>query len=598
MYTLTFLSTIGGFLFGYDAGIISGAMLLLVAEFDLTLHQQGLIVSTTLLGCIVAAFGVICLTECFGRRRTIQLNSIVFTVGAGMMAASSGLQTLLAGRFVVGLAIGVASVVVPMYIAEAAPPAQRGTFVALNHVLVAGGHFVACVVAGLFTSADLPHSWRWMFGLAAVPAALQFLGFLFLPESPRWLAKHRGKESARRVLRQLRGRDDVGVELASILASIDENSHTESGACRYCAAVQDAPVRRALTLGCMLQLIQQLTGINTVMYYCGTLFVMAGFTSPAVAIWLTAGVSFVGWLSCWLGVLAVDRLGRRKLTLISLATVVLALLALGAGFFWLERASAVAIKHPSGHSENGTNGAFESRWGSAHACAYHRTCLDCAADSSCGFCSASNSTSGRVAVHGFCVSGNASGPAPGQPLALCESLVDNDAGVAAQTGRTSSLRSSGASVGFTWRVRACFDGAGFEANLGGKIAFAATALYLAAFQPGMGAMPWTLNSEIYPLHARSFGMSVSTITHWVANFLISYTFLPWIDLVGAPFAFWSYATCGVLGWGWLVCRLPETRGLGLEEIEEVFTRYADRVAKEYARRDPASLDVHKYVHVR
>ena len=151
---------------------------------------------------------------------------------------------------------------------------------------------------------------------------------------------------------------------------------------------------------------------------------------------------------------------------------------------------------------------------------------------------------------------------------------------------------------FDWRFRTCFEGLGFQGNVGGNIAFAATAVYLAAFQPGMGAMPWTLNSEIYPLHARPLGMSVSTMFHWSTSLLVSYTFLPWVNVVGAPFAFWSYAIFGLLGWGWLMCSLPETRGVSLEEIEELFTRYADRVAKEYARRDPSSLDVHKYVRVK
>lgn len=598
VYTLTLLSGIGGFLFGYDTGITSASMLLLVADFQFTPHEQSLIVSTTLIGCIVAAIGAIFFTECFGRRRTIQLSSLVFVAGAVTMAKATGLHTLLAGRFVVGLAIGVASVVVPMYIAEVAPSAQRGSLVALNHVFVTGGHFTACVVAAVCTHVDFPHRWRWMFGLAAIPAFVQLIGFLCLPESPRWLAKYKGKDSAVRVLRQLRGADDVSVEVAGILASIDEHSHLESSNLGCCAAVQGAPVRRAMTLGCMLHLVQQFTGINTVMYYCGTIFVMAGFKEPSVAIWLTAGVSFVGMLSCCLGVVAVDRLGRRKLTLISLATVVLALLTIGVGFFWLEQASGSAIQHPSG-----TNRTHESGWASTQTCAHHRTCIDCVADSSCGFCTVSNATSGRVDASGYCVPGNASGPAAGLALVFCQSLA-NDHGLADMThestgNRSFHFRSSRDDGGaFDWRFWACFDGSGFQDNVGGKIVFVATMIYLATFQPGMGAMPWTLNSEIYPLHARSLGMCVSTIAHWIANLLVSYTFLPWVDMVGTPVAFLSYATFGLLGWGWLMWSLPETRGLNLEELEEVFTRYADRVAKEYARRDPSSLDVHKYVRVK
>ena len=202
--------------------------------------------------------------------------------------------------------------------------------------------------------------------------------------------------------------------------------------------------------------------------------------------------------------------------------------------------------------------------------------------------------------------GNASGPTAGLALVLCQSLA-NDHGLVhtadltpEATGNRSFLfRSSRDDDGaFDWSFWSCFDGSGFQDNFGGKTVFAATMIYLAAFQPGMGAMPWTLNSEIYPLHARSLGMSVSAIVHWIANLLVSYMFLPWIDVVGTPFAFWTYAAFGVLGGGWLMWSLPETRRLSLEEIEETFTRYADHVAKEYARRDPSSLDVHRYVPVK
>jgi SP family myo-inositol transporter-like MFS transporter 13 len=595
LYGLTFLSAIGGLLFGYDTGVISGAMLLLVAEFGFTAHQQGLIVSVTLLGCIAAALCASCLTECLGRRPTILLGSVIFAVGAAVMATADGLHMLLVGRFIIGLAVGVASMAVPMYIAEAAPPSQRGTLVTLNNVFVTGGQFVACVVAALLSKVDYPHGWRYMLGGAAIPALVQLVGFLFLPESPRWLAKYRGKESARQVLRQLRGTHDVSVELASILASIDEDSHISSGgSLSCCAALRIRPVRRAMTLGCMLQLVQQLTGINTVMYYCGTIFVMAGFTDPTLAIWLTAGVSFIGWLFCCVGVLAVERLGRRKLTLSSLAVVVFALLALGGGFWYLDRSSAPVIDRGGSASANATgDGHHHPSHGHAslQGCAEHRSCLECVADSKCGVCyprhvATAAHRSGSASAAGYCVlAGNASahGPAAGAPLSLCRSL-------GAHHGQQDNSSSGGS---FTWSDDSCPG-----SNTGGKIALGATALYLAGFQPGMGTMPWTVNSEIYPLHARSLGMSCATMTNWGANWLVSYSFLPLTQHVTAPVVFWIYAGIGAIGWLWFACWMPETKGLGLEEIEQLFTRHADKQAKQWARRDPSVLNVHKYVVVK
>lgn len=301
--------------------------------------------SVTLVGCIIAASLAGYLTNTLGRQPVILFCSVVFMAGSAVLStaqvssestiisvkfitfsikstfwgvksityglcwAECGLlvaqnfEMLLVGRFIVGLAVGLASMSVPVYIAEAAPPANRGQLVTVNNVFVTGGQFVACIVDALFSKVDYPHGWRYMLGLAAVPAVVMFVGFLFLPESPRWLAQHKGEAAARKVLQRIRGKSNVEDELGLILDQIRQDEGlVEAGLWQ---ALQEAPLRRAILLGCMLQLIQQLTGINTVMYYCGTIFVMAGYTDPTVAIWLTAGVSFIGWACCFLGVIAV-----------------------------------------------------------------------------------------------------------------------------------------------------------------------------------------------------------------------------------------------------------------------------------------------------
>ena len=256
------------------------------------------------------------------------------------------------------------------------------------------------------------------------------------------------------------------------------------------------------SLRAVLQLIQQLTGINTVMYYCGTIFTLAGFTDPNLAIWLTAAVSFVGWICCFGGVLAVERAGRRKLTLASLAGVVVALVALGGGFFYSECTSPHALPHGPAAGANNTGGSG--------GCQAYRSCFDCVVDSGCGFCGPAGGGSG------YCVAGNATGPSAGAAAATCASLA-----------------------GHVWSPQSCPGG-----NLGGHISLVATAAYLAAFQPGMGTMPWTVNSEIYPLRARSLGISLATMTNWVSNLLISYTFLDLTVWVTTPGAFWIYAGIG------------------------------------------------------
>ena len=204
VYALTALSALGGFLFGYDTGVISGAMLLLVEEFGFSSKEQETIVSVTLVGCIVAACLASVATERLGRQPVILAGSMIFTGASYLLATAETFGMLLLGRFTVGIAVGLASMAVPVYISEAAPPHLRGRLVSINNVLVTAGQFTACVVDAMFAKVDHPHGWRWMLGLAAVPAVVMFIGFMFLPESPRWLAAHKGEAAARRVLQRIR----------------------------------------------------------------------------------------------------------------------------------------------------------------------------------------------------------------------------------------------------------------------------------------------------------------------------------------------------------------------------------------------------------
>eukprot|EP01043_Picozoa_sp_COSAG02_P045944 COSAG02_NODE_4251_length_5585_cov_4.672986_4_plen_631_part_00 len=575
LYVLTCLSAIGGFLFGYDTGVVSGAMLLLVKEFEFSSKQQELIVSVTLVGCITSACFSSVATTKLGRQPVILFASMVFIAGSAILCTAENFEMLLVGRAVVGIAVGLASMAVPMYIAEAAPPEKRGTLVTVNNVFVTGGQFIACIIDALFSKVDYPHGWRYMLGLAAAPAFVMFFGFLFLPESPRWLAQHKGEDRARAVLQKLRRRTDVDTELEVIVSAIRADASVVQAG--LWEALKEAPLRRAILLGCMLQLVQQLTGINTVMYYCGTIFVMAGYTDPTVAIWLTAGVSFVGWAACFLGVLAVERMGRRKLTLTSLAGVILALIALGGGFKYSELTSPVVV--------NGT---------SAGQCDIYRSCFDCVSDSACGFCLSDERTA-RGKTEGYCVAGNKTGPSVGSATSMCygggrqnrsDLLMHQEVQPSQQVliggaGLLYSAKYSNHSAGNSskppWYWQSCpanhATRNSTEApakNVGGMVSLVATAAYLAAFQPGMGTMPWTINSEIYPLHARGLGISLATATNWCSNLLISFTFLDLTRAVGSPEAFWIYALVGVVGWVWFYFNLPETRGLDLEKIGELF----------------------------
>ncbi|XP_006767899.1 PREDICTED: proton myo-inositol cotransporter, partial [Myotis davidii] len=237
-----------------------------------------------------------------------------------------------AGRLVVGLGIGIASMTVPVYIAEVSPPNLRGRLVTINTLFITGGQFFASVVDGAFSYLQ-KDGWRYMLGLAAIPAVIQFFGFLFLPESPRWLIQKGQTQKARRILSQMRGNQTIDEEYDSIKNNIEEEEkEVGSAGPVICRMLSYPPTRRALIVGCGLQMFQQLSGINTVMYYSATILQMSGVEDDRLAIWLASVTAFTNFIFTLVGVWLVEKVGRRKLTFGSLAGTTIALIILALGF--------------------------------------------------------------------------------------------------------------------------------------------------------------------------------------------------------------------------------------------------------------------------
>ncbi|XP_011536152.1 proton myo-inositol cotransporter isoform X5 [Homo sapiens] len=332
VYVVAVFSALGGFLFGYDTGVVSGAMLLLKRQLSLDALWQELLVSSTVGAAAVSALAGGALNGVFGRRAAILLASALFTAGSAVLAAANNKETLLAGRLVVGLGIGIASMTVPVYIAEVSPPNLRGRLVTINTLFITGGQFFASVVDGAFSYLQ-KDGWRYMLGLAAVPAVIQFFGFLFLPESPRWLIQKGQTQKARRILSQMRGNQTIDEEYDSIKNNIEEEEkEVGSAGPVICRMLSYPPTRRALIVGCGLQMFQQLSGINTIMYYSATILQMSGVEDDRLAIWLASVTAFTNFIFTLVGVWLVEKVGRRKLTFGSLAGTTVALIILALGF--------------------------------------------------------------------------------------------------------------------------------------------------------------------------------------------------------------------------------------------------------------------------
>ncbi|XP_068958995.1 proton myo-inositol cotransporter isoform X2 [Petaurus breviceps papuanus] len=484
VYVVSVFSALGGFLFGYDTGVVSGAMLLLKRQLSLDALWQELLVSGTVGAAAVSALAGGALNGALGRRAAILLASALFAAGSVVLAVAQNKETLLAGRVVVGLGIGIASMTVPVYIAEVSPPNLRGRLVTVNTLFITGGQFFASVVDGGFSY--LPKDgWRYMLGLSAIPAIIQFLGFLFLPESPRWLIQKGQTQKARRILSQIRGNQTIDEEYDSIKNNIEEEEKEvgSAGPVIY-RMLTYPPTRRALIVGCGLQMFQQLSGINTIMYYSATILQMSGVEDDRLAIWLASLTAFTNFIFTLVGVWLVEKVGRRKLTLGSLAGTSVALIILAFGFLLSAQVSPQISLKPTAPSDHNSS------------CTKYSSCDGCMLDPGCGFCYKMNKSS---VVDSSCVP------------------VNKASANEAAWGRCTNETSFKAEELF-WAYNFCPTPYSWTALLG-------LILYLIFFAPGMGPMPWTVNSEIYPLWARSTGNACSSGINWICNVLVSLTFL-------------------------------------------------------------------------
>jgi sugar porter (SP) family MFS transporter len=297
------ITALGGLLFGYDTGVVSGALLFLRHEFGgLSNIQQELVTSLLLAGAMAGALLAGRLADRIGRRLTILITATVFVVGVLLAAFTPSYAVLLIARVVIGLAVGASSLTVPLYIGEAAPPRVRGALVSLNQLAITVGILVSYLVDyGLSSSGN----WRLMFGLAAVPAVLLFAGILTQHESPHWLIEHGRDEQARSVLARLRPADQVEPEITEIR---DVISRGRAGVRELLAAA----VRPALFVGVMLAVFQQVTGINTVIYYAPSLLHDAGLGASS-ALLANVGIGIVNVGMTIVAIRLLDRTGRRPL---------------------------------------------------------------------------------------------------------------------------------------------------------------------------------------------------------------------------------------------------------------------------------------------
>ncbi|KAI0466362.1 putative MFS myo-inositol transporter [Xylaria cf. heliscus] len=349
VWLLTLSAGISGLLFGYDTGVISATLVSIgtsLSNRSLTSLDKSIITSSTSLLALVASPLSSILADRLGRKPVILVADVLFIFGALVQAVSVSVPQMVVGRSIVGLAIGAASFVTPLYLAELAPAAHRGMVVTMNVLSVTLGQVVAYVVGWAFAEhGDPATGWRLMVGIGAAPAVLQCFLLFFMPETPRWLVKAGRSDEARTIIRKTCGSDPNAMQVVdSIFKDIELEVREEEdglglgngdgknrhGWLKGWNELLFVPKnRRALTIACLLQGLQQLCGFNSLMYFSATIFLMLGFTMPTLTSLTVASTNFIFTIAA---LLLIDRIGRRRILLYSIPFMAFGLFATALGF--------------------------------------------------------------------------------------------------------------------------------------------------------------------------------------------------------------------------------------------------------------------------
>ncbi|MDE9752554.1 sugar porter family MFS transporter [Staphylococcus delphini] len=318
-----FIGALGGLLYGYDMGVISGALLYLKDDIPLNAYTEGLVVSSMLVGAIVGAGLSGPLSEKLGRRRLVFMISIVFIIGALILALAPTMEILVLGRAIIGLAVGGSTAIVPVYLSELAPTDARGSLSSLNQLMITIGILASYLVNYAFAPIE---GWRWMLGLAVVPSLILMIGVIFMPESPRWLLEKRGEKAARDVMRLTYPASEIDHEIENMkkINQIADNTWT---------VLKSPWLLSTIIIGSIFALLQQLIGINAIIYYAPKIFATAGL-GESTAILSTVGIGVVNVLVTIFAISIIDKIDRKKLLVIGNIGMVASLLIMSA-LIWL-----------------------------------------------------------------------------------------------------------------------------------------------------------------------------------------------------------------------------------------------------------------------
>ncbi|XP_030784977.1 solute carrier family 2, facilitated glucose transporter member 12 [Rhinopithecus roxellana] len=521
----TFLSSVtaavSGLLVGYELGIISGALLQIKTLLTLSCHEQEMVVSSLLIGALLASLTGGVLIDRYGRRTAIILSSCLLGLGSLVLILSLSYTVLIVGRIAIGVSISLSSIATCVYIAEIAPQHRRGLLVSLNELMIVIGILSAYISNYAF--ANVFHGWKYMFGLVIPLGILQAIAMYFLPPSPRFLVMKGQEGAASKVLGRLRALSDTTEELIVIKSSLkDEYQYSFWDLFR-----SKDNMRTRIMIGLTLVFFVQITGQPNILFYASTVLKSVGFQSNEAASLASTGVGVVKVISTIPATLLVDHVGSKTFLCIGSSVMAASLVTMG-------------IVNLNIHM-NFTN-----------ICRSHNSVnqsLDESVIYGSGNLSASNNT----------LRDHLKGIASHSRSSLMPLRNDVD-----KRGETTSASLLNAVLSHT-EYQIVTDPGDVPAFLK-WLSLASLLVYVAAFSIGLGPMPWLVLSEIFPGGIRGRAMALTSSMNWGINLLISLTFLTVTDLIGLPWVCFIYTIMSLASLLFVVMFIPETKGCSLEQI--------------------------------